>query len=331
LKMAEKQHVTNSGSAGTDWLLAVDAGGTQTTAWLIDAAVEEVKGPVGRGRSAGGNPLSVGFDEATRAIRAAVDQARHDASAPSAPIARAILSIAGAASADVRDPLIHWVIGSALAKRVAVVSDFLPVLAAGTPDCCGVALVSGTGSSAFARTADGRTARCGGWGYLLGDEGSGYAIGRAALQHALLALEASREPDALARGVLNALVANSVTDITHAVYGSGDARAKIAGIAPLVITSAIEGQPHAQRILYNAAHELALLANRAAKLVDLAKPVDIAISGGVLVNCAPLRDMLQSECKMIGLDCNLHLVTEPLQGCVRLAAAEFAGKFAEWH
>ena len=49
-------------------------------------------------------------------------------------------------------------------------------------DGVGVALIAGTGSVAFGRAADGRTIRCGGWGYLLGDEGSGYAIGRAALR-----------------------------------------------------------------------------------------------------------------------------------------------------
>ena len=49
----------------------------------------------------------------------------------------------------------------------------------------GIALISGTGSVAWGRTPDGRTARAGGWGYLLGDEGSGYWVGRQAVRHAL--------------------------------------------------------------------------------------------------------------------------------------------------
>ena len=113
-------------------------------------------------------------------------QARAEAELPSAPIARAILSIAGAADVDMRSKIVQWAHETGLSQRVAIVSDFLPVLAAGT-----LAIVSAWQSSpARARRrlrarSDGRTARSGGWGYLLGDEGSGFAIGRAALQLAL--------------------------------------------------------------------------------------------------------------------------------------------------
>ena len=65
--------------------------------------------------------------------------------------------------------------------RCLVVNDALVALEAGAPDQPGVVVISGTGSIAYGRNREGEAARAGGWGYVLGDEGSGYWIGRAAL------------------------------------------------------------------------------------------------------------------------------------------------------
>ncbi len=83
----------------------------------------------------------------------------------------------------------EWAARTQLAATVDVIEDAALLLAAGTPDGWGVAVVAGTGSMAFARAADGRTARAGGWGPLLGDEGSGYAIALAGLRAAARAAD----------------------------------------------------------------------------------------------------------------------------------------------
>jgi glucosamine kinase len=312
-------------------LLALDTGGTKTTVWLVESDATGRKHVVGRGKSSGGNPLSVGFTDATRAISDAVEQALTEAGLSGAPIARAILSIAGAADADMRTKIIQWAYETNLSEQVAIVSDFLPVLAAGTRDCVGVAVISGTGSSAFARAADGQTARCGGWGYLLGDEGSGFAIGRAAVQLALRGLETGREPEPLARSVLDALRVKSVSELTNGVYKCSDPRAKIAAIAATVISSADDGDSDALTILESAARDLAIILVRAARLVRLTEAViDVAASGGVLVSSTKLQDGLLSELQNLGLNCQLHAVAEPLEGCVRLATDKFAGTLVEW-
>jgi N-acetylglucosamine kinase-like BadF-type ATPase len=312
-------------------LLALDAGGTKTTVWLVDSDGTGRTRVIGRGKSSGGNPLSVGFADATRAISNAVEQAFTEAGRPGAAIARAILSIAGAADADMRTKIIQWAYETNLSEQVAIVSDFLPVLAAGTRDCIGVAVISGTGSSAFARAADGRTARCGGWGYLLGDEGSGFAIGRAAVRLALRALESGGQSEPFARSVQDALGAKSVSELTNNVYKCSDPRAKIAAIAATVISAANEGDSNALTILESAARDLATIVSRAACLVGLTEAaIDVAASGGVLISSKKLQDCLRSELQNLGLNCQLHVVTEPLEGCVRLAASDFAGTLVEW-
>ncbi len=317
--------------AAGDSLVVVDAGGTKTAAWLVDLSRPEDKQIVGRGRATAGNPLSVGFDEAARAIREAITLACGNAGQTAGCANRAILSIAGAANERLRDQFISWALTARFAEKVAIVSDVLPVLAAGTPDCCGVALISGTGSVAFGRAADGRMNLRGGWGFLLGDEGSGYAIGRAALQHALYALEDNRKRSPLADKVLTGLGVDRVLELTRAIYSSPHPRVAIGAIAPYVTTLADKNDVDAQYIIDSAADQLAKLAARTMQSIEpIASPVALAAAGGILLSSKRLQEQLQIALRRSGLECDLTLVREPLAGCVRLATPEFAGTLVTW-
>jgi N-acetylglucosamine kinase-like BadF-type ATPase len=316
----------------SDVLLAVDAGGSKTVAWLVDPARSGKESILGIGRSSAGNPLSVGFAEATRAINEAVSQARSNACCRGQRVPRAILSIAGAANPELHDQLLTWTHEIILAERIAIVSDVLPVLAAGTPNCCGVAVISGTGSVALARASDGRTARCGGWGYLLGDEGSGYAIGRAGLQHALLNLETGKPVSPLGEAFLQALKADSVLSITRTIYRSADPRGAVAALATVVIQAAEKGIVPAQTILEAAAADLAQLVSRTVSLIGwkLGR-IPLAVSGGVMVSSKLLQQQLDRQLIQIGLDCDTTVVEEPIAGCVRLATTESCASLITWH
>jgi N-acetylglucosamine kinase-like BadF-type ATPase len=226
-----------------------------------------------------------------------------------------------------------WARTKSLAERTAIVSDLLPILAAGTPDCCGVAVISGTGSAAFGRAADGSAKRCGGWGYLLGDEGSGYAMGRAALRFTLHCLEVGKPYQGLAETILASLGANSVTELTRTIYSTENPRHAIAALAALVSTSADNGDPSAGQIIDDAAVELAALAARTAESVGLETTgFPLAVSGGVLIKSKRLREKLEAELRSRNLACELNVVREPLAGCVRLAAEpRFADALITWH
>ncbi len=319
-------------SASQELLLVVDAGGTKTAAWLVDPAEDENEQVLGRGSAAAGNPLSVGFPQATRAIAQAVAAAKHQARHSATRIPRAILSIAGSANHQLRDYFVQSARETALAERIAVVSDVLPVLAAGAPDCRGVALIAGTGSVAFARDGDGRTTLCGGWGYLLGDEGSGYVIGRAALQFALQELESNATPRPLSTAALKAIGANTVLDVTKSIYRRADPRSAIASVAPVVIAAADENDPDAQAIVDRAAADLATLVARAVQSIGFAAaPFPLAVAGSVLVRSHRLPQQLQVELRRVGLAADLSVVDQPLKGCVRLAIPECGGDLITWH
>jgi N-acetylglucosamine kinase-like BadF-type ATPase len=318
-------------STASDLVLAVDAGGTKTASWLAESMSGGAHRVVGRGRSTSGNPLSVGFAEATRAIAEAVAVARREANLLANTISRAVLSIAGALDPELRDQFIEWARTTNLADHVAIVPDVLPVLAAGTPQCCGVALISGTGSSAFARSADGKTSLCGGWGFLLGDEGSGYAIGRAALREALDDEELGQPTRPLSTELLKFLNAHSARELTKIIHASPSPRTTLASIAPLILRAADDGDTCAAAIVDEAARDLAALAARAARVVGLADgPFALAVTGGVLVSSKRLRNQVQQELKSLGLDCEIHVVDEPLAGCLRLADPQFAQVAVKW-
>jgi N-acetylglucosamine kinase-like BadF-type ATPase len=322
---------SKSKSAADELLVVVDAGGTKTAAWLVDLSRPAGEQIIGRGRANAGNPLSVGFTDSVGAIREAVTQACGDADHVHGCASSAILSIAGAANPQLREQFVSWAQESGLAKRVAIVSDVLPVLAAGSTSCFGVALIAGTGSVAFGRAEDGRTHLRGGWGYLLGDEGSGYAIGRAALQHTLHSLEISTTHPPLVDAVLSAIGVDKVLELTRAIYGNPHPRVAIAAVAPHVIALADDGNADAQSIIDWAAEALANLVARTVQSIEpIDPPVEVAASGGVLLSSLRLQDQLQIALRREGLECELNLVPEPLAGCVRLAAEEFDGSLINW-
>jgi len=232
------------------------------------------------------------------------------------------------------DQFVRWAHQTNLGDQVAIVSDILPVLAAGTPGCCGIAIIAGTGSSAFGRTPDGRTKRCGGWGYLLGDDGSGYDVGRRALWHALRDLESDTvwQPQSLTEAVVSTLGVSTVMELTKAVYTSGDPRAFIAALSRVVVAEAERGEKAADAILDGAATELAELVARTADVMELSEiPFALAAGGGLLVSSQRLRDKLAEWLRRFDLQCEMTVVDDPLEGCIRLADPQYAGTIVHWH
>jgi N-acetylglucosamine kinase-like BadF-type ATPase len=193
-------------------------------------------------------------------------------------------------------------------------------------------VIAGTGSVVFGRNSDGKTQMCGGWGYLLGDEGSGYQVGQMAISHALHNLELHPAPDPLTAAALGALGASSILEVTKAVYTNADPRAMIASLAPIVVDLAEGHDRDAEGILGHAADRLAELVARNADLLDLAEqPFALAVAGGLLVGSKRMREHLQSWLQQWAMQCETTVVEEPLEGCVRLAAPEFEGTLVKWH
>jgi N-acetylmuramic acid 6-phosphate etherase len=146
----------------TDLVIGLDGGGSKTVAWLCRSG-EIDRQPAGVGQSGPSNPLAAGWNTALDNVDLALERAFHAAGWNRGPVRAACLSLAGAGRDADRQRIAHWARQRQVAEQILVTDDAQAVLAAGTPAGVGVALICGTGSLAFGRSADGRSARAGGW------------------------------------------------------------------------------------------------------------------------------------------------------------------------
>ena len=150
-------------------------------------------------------------------------------------------------------------------KKLVVTHDALIALSGATGAAPGVATIAGTGSIAFGRSQAGETARAGGWGFLFGDEGSGFDIARQALRAALRYEEGWGPQTALHPALIEAAGARDANELLHTLYSRDWPRPRVAALAKVVDTVALAGDPVARDIIVNAAQQLAILANSVAR------------------------------------------------------------------
>ncbi|HEX7938873.1 MAG TPA: BadF/BadG/BcrA/BcrD ATPase family protein, partial [Gemmatimonadaceae bacterium] len=212
-----------------------------------------------------------------------------------------------------------------LADDVVVEPDFAVALDDAFGDGTGVLLVSGTGSAAFGRGPTGATARAGGWGIAIGDEGSGAWIGRRALSVVAAAAD-GREPEtALTGAVLTTL---ELTDTTQLIPWAASATpAMLASLAPVVMTVAAGGDQRANSIVSLAVEELALHVRALARrlFTDERASVPVALSGGLLTAGSALRKRLEHRLKSAVPGAHVHTSEiDAARGAVRAALRHLA-------
>jgi N-acetylglucosamine kinase-like BadF-type ATPase len=178
-----------------------------------------------------------------------------DAAATTLPVAGLCAGLAGAGSDEARRVVRRELAASGVAARLAVIQDGEIALEGALAGEAGILLVAGTGSVALGRAEDGRIERCGGWGMLVGDEGSGYTIARAALRAALQAADGRGEPTRLLPELLDHLGLSEPRELVEWVGRTE--KAEVAALAPHVSRLAEQGDPAALRIVDAAAGDLA--------------------------------------------------------------------------
>jgi len=167
-------------------------------------------------------------------------------------------------------------------NKCTIMSDMEIALEGAFPDEPGIVLNSGTGSIAIGRSSSGNIERCGGWGYLLGDEGSGYWIGRSAISTALHSFDTIALDTQLTEIICERFEIDSMPEIIPKVYSGVINRTDIASLAPAVIDAAIAGDIIAWLICNEAAQKLALLVRTVMKKLNIGKPVKLCLTGSVL-------------------------------------------------
>lgn len=236
---------------------------------------------------------------------------------PRASHVYACAGVAGAGRPDASKRLSdrwHGLLPAHVEADVCVEHDGVVALEGAFAGESGAILIAGTGSLALGRTASGALVRAGGWGYLLGDEGSGYAVGRAAIR-ALAEATDGGPTSALTTRIAMHLGMRTRDDLVRLVY---DERLPFENIAPLVVEAASAGEPQACELLER---EAAILVRQIELLTTPQDPVEprVALVGG-LANAPVYADVLRRSIDALAGDWYVTDAREaPEQGALRLA------------
>ena len=230
-----------------------------------------------------------------------------------------LVGAAGAGRAPEREELRTAIRVENIAANVVVTTDIEIALAAAFEDGPGIVVSAGTGSVAVGRDQNGNRHRIGGYGWQMGDEGSGYAIGRASLGAVSRAVDGRSPPTALSSRILEATRSADFDALVR--WAAGASPAEVAALAPHVLAVAAEGDPLAQGIADYAARELSQLAICLLPKMDLSPPVPVAVTGGLLSADQPLRRALIAK---LGQEAAFRPTEAPVDavaGALLLAAA----------
>jgi N-acetylmuramic acid 6-phosphate etherase len=303
-------------------ILGIDGGGSHTLALLARLEGSSWK-IIGRGGAGPSNLHACGSASSVRALDAAVAGAFVNAGLPRGIVQAVSFGMAGVDRLEDQATIRDWATRADIATNIDVVNDAAILLAAGTPQGWGLAIIAGTGSIAYGRTADGRTARAGGWGYLLGDEGSGYAIAMKGLQAACRAADGAAASTQLLNALLSQMNLREPSELIGAIYGGNWPRKQVAALAPRVLEVAANGDATAMAIVEHAATGLAVTACTVARRLYTEKQtIPLALTGGLVVQSELFRNQLLRSLEMQSVTATpVTLVTEPAEGALKRAAA----------
>ena len=304
-------------------VLGIDAGGTKTVCQLANEHGEVLA----EARRGGANLQAAGELEVEKVLHDVMEEAIGDHDVRPAAICLGIAGVDRPDDARVMQALMRRIGHKA---KVLVVNDALIALEAGAPGGQpGVVIVSGTGSIAYGRNANNQSARAGGWGYILGDEGSGYWIGRAALRAVLREADRRGPATQLTGLLLNYFGVARAQDLIAEVYHGGLRPSAIASLAQCVQSAFSDGDAVAIGILRNAADQLESSGLSVARRLDLVgSEFPFVLSGGIYRAVPWLEEELTRRLQMASpRSRTLLLNDEPAGGAVRLALAEVRGGY----
>ena len=302
----------------TPLFLGVDGGGSQLRVAVVNSGLE----PLATHLSGSANPSVIGHDRARQRILAAVRSALRKADGSPNGIVAAGIGIAGASDSHSREWLLETLALALPDSLIVPSSDLEIALVGGLGRRQGILLLAGTGSAAYGIAADGRSLQVGGWGWILGDEGSGFWIGRQVLRKIVSAHDAGARTTPLGRAALRHLKLESARDIVGWLYGADEKAARLANLARLALNMANAGDTVAMRIVDEAADHLARLADILRRRLDY-PDAEIAFAGGLLDNDNALSAQLT---RRLDLPARPQARHSPVIGAALLAKQEWSAR-----
>ncbi|MGO4230974.1 N-acetylglucosamine kinase [Arthrobacter sp. YAF34] len=285
-------------------IIGLDIGGTKTRGIrILDGAVTDDR------TTGSANVQNVPVEEAAGRLEELL-------SALSASDAGTVIVGAGGIDTDADAELLRRLIAPhAPHADVTVIHDTRLILAAGGADT-GIAIISGTGSAVWGTNAAGQTGRAGGWGYLLGDEGSGYWFGREAVRHSMDRANRGWGTDLLTRGLLDYCGLAAPEELINLFHGAAG-RHYWADTSRVVFDTAYTGHGPSLAIIDAGARHLAEQAAIVAARIGVTGPV--VLGGGLVTNQPAFQQSITGHLKRCGLTDIRVLGQEPVYGVLQLA------------
>lgn len=285
-------------------LVGLDIGGTKThgVRWLNGHIVAEAM-------AGSANVQNVSMEAATRNI------ARIFEELGPGRIDRVVAGAGGVDTAEDGRRLRAMIEVHASGAAIQVVHDSRLILAAGETST-GMAVILGTGSAFWGINAEGREARAGGWGYLLGDEASGYWMGREAVRHTLREFNRNQQPGMLARLVLQANDVASPDELIGLFHGDTDRR-YWAQQSEVVFRAYESGDPAAVRIIDDAVAYVAGKLGDVSTVLGIRGPV--IIGGGLGMHQPVYQQRIRTALSAMGLEGIRFLDVDPVLGALFIA------------
>lgn len=293
-------------------VVGIDGGATRTRYLLADATGGILARSEGKGSLLGAGEDRSVADDLVREVGALASRA-----GSGLPVDALCAGLAGAARRpDARARLEDRLSQLGVSSQVRIVSDAEVAFVDAFGEAAGILLIAGTGSIGLGRAGGGELERVGGWGALLGDEGSGYRIGLDGLQAAIRAAERRGPPTGLSDALFRSLGLESVARVLE--WGQGAGKSRIAALAPLVIQEAERGDAVAVEIVGRAVAGLVGHAQALAKKLGTPAPQRVALVGGLIEEPGPLRARVAERLAKEGFE-QVQQSIYPARGAVRLA------------
>lgn len=234
------------------YVVGVDGGGTKTNVVVFGENV----GVVGAATSGPANHRSVGMDTASANIAQAISGALQAANVSLTHITAIIMCLAGL-DTDLDLPVPQWAARAlGYTGPTIIENDVVGAWAGATEAQAGIVVIAGTGATGLGMNAAGQLWRTDGWDYILGDSGSGYAIGLAAIRAAMRMLDGRDQPSPLARELHVVYGVNSAEEMRRLVDSTHFGKFEIAAFAEKVWEVAQQGDTVAQGIFTQAGTRL---------------------------------------------------------------------------
>ncbi len=303
--------------------LGIDGGGSKT----ICAVGEEVS-LLSTAETGPSNITRVGEARARETLHQAIQEACAAARIAPRQVRRACIGVAGAGREEIAST-VRQIVAELILGEIEVVGDMQIALAAAFGERPGVIVIAGTGSIAYGRDAQGRTARAGGWGFAISDEGSAHWIGRTAVSRLFRTVDQNsndrEEAPAQSPRLYEQLKAAWKVDSLGGLVQTANSSPDFAALFPAILAAADAGDELALSVLTTAGEELATLAaivvqRLAAKSAVTEVGLSLSMAGGVFRHSSQVRESFGNEVRKIDRNVNLNpQVIDPVHGALQMA------------